>query len=182
MWGQDPCLPNPVTGVVSGKVHGPSTCAVSPLPQPMLSISLLSPQAGPTSGELQPQFKLLSAAPVWVLFAQDLNGKRVSLQKKKKKRVSLLPCSLPIPPALPFPPFFLACYFCPAFPYPMPLEKQLTLLVLPGNLEEFRDSSLWNDSVIRVWDPGENLRSGLFIVFIALFIICYYYKSNPCLD
>ena len=172
MWGQDPCLPNPVTGVVSGKVHGPSTCAVSPLPQPMLSISLLSPQAGPTSGELQPQFKLLSAAPVWVLFAQDLNG----------KRVSLLPCSLPIPPALLFPPFFLACYFCPAFPYPMPLEKQLTLLVLSGNLEEFRDSSLWNDSVIRVWDPGENLRSGLFILFIALFIICYYYKSNPCLD
>lgn len=113
MWGQDPCLPNPVTGVVSGKVHGPSTCAVSPLPQPMLSISLLSPQAGPTSGELQPQFKLLSAAPVWVLFAQDLNGKRVSLQKKKKKSESssLLPshpsCT-PLPSLLPCL-LFLSC-------------------------------------------------------------------------
>lgn len=40
------------------------TCEVSPLPQPVLSISLLSPQAGPASGELQPPPKLLSAAPV----------------------------------------------------------------------------------------------------------------------
>lgn len=75
---------------------------------------------------------------------------------------------LPHPPAFPPATLLSSLLFCYLYPVLQETkQKQLALLIVPGNHKVFRDFSLGNDSVI-VYGTWRELGSWVLVLFIGL--------------